>query len=271
MNRWRWAETVLLYAVVLAGAGLLIYVAIVLLASAQSRLHYAPNANSAATYADGFNLADVSSKKALDGLPAGLQGLVWLGTCNGATSGFRAAVDAYRGDPRVFGFYLVDEPLPSWCPGKNLRAETAFVHAVDPQWRTFTILDVLTATAAPSYSPAYLGALDLYGLDPYPCRLNSGCHWAWIGRAVNAAVSAGYPKSALVPVYQAFGAGKWVSDTGDPYLVPSAAQEEKLLATWASLLPSPVMDMAYSWGVQNGDTALVNDPALQAVLAAHNG
>ena len=34
--------------------------------------------------------------------------------------------------------------------------------------------------------------------------------------------------------------------------------------------PQPAFDYAYSWGLQQGDTALVDDPAFQGVFAAHD-
>ncbi|MDX8441871.1 calcium-binding protein, partial [Mesorhizobium australafricanum] len=39
---------------------------------------------------------------------------------------------------------------------------------------------------------------------------------------------------------------------------------------WSKLVPSPAFDYAYSWGSQQGDTALGSDPALQAVFLQHN-
>jgi hypothetical protein len=69
-----------------------------------------------------------------------------------------------------------------------------------------------------------------------------------------------------VPVYQAFGGGGY-SD----WILPTPAQEQQILSTWGSVVPAPAFDYAYSWGVQVGDTALSDDPALQAVFAAHNG
>ncbi|HEY7578964.1 MAG TPA: alkaline phosphatase family protein, partial [Acetobacteraceae bacterium] len=51
---------------------------------------------------------------------------------------------------------------------------------------------------------------------------------------------------------------------------PTAAQEQTILSTWAQYVPNAAFDVAYSWGVQNNDTALANDPALQSVFAANN-
>ncbi len=80
-------------------------------------LHYAPNNNfrSSGYYAPraaGFNLADVSSAGEVSSLPSGVKALVWLGQCNGPDSSFISAVQPFIGDPRVFGFYLMDEPDP---------------------------------------------------------------------------------------------------------------------------------------------------------------
>src|ERR1700704_1213802 len=88
-----------------------------------TKLHYTPNGNfsSSGQYMPGtagFNLADVKAynKGGLDSLPDGVRGLVWLGDCRGATASFRATVRAYKNDPKLFGFYIMDEPVPSTCP-----------------------------------------------------------------------------------------------------------------------------------------------------------
>ena len=86
-------------------------------------LHYAPNNNfePGGNYAPGrvgFNLADVSSAGEVSSLPSGVKALVWLGQCNGADSSFISAVQPSIGDPKVYGFYLMDEPDPTgqWAP-----------------------------------------------------------------------------------------------------------------------------------------------------------
>ena len=68
----------------------------------------------------GFNLLDTgSSKSTIDALPAGTQSLVWLGQkCpTAADATFKATVDSLKSDPKVFGYYLSDEPHVSSCPG----------------------------------------------------------------------------------------------------------------------------------------------------------
>jgi hypothetical protein len=88
--------------------------------------------------------------------------------------------------------------------------------------------------------------------------------------AVTAAESEGIPLADIVPVYEAFGGGTWVDDGGGSYQLPTAAQESEILSTWASLVPTPVFDYAYSWGVQDGDLSLSGSPSLQSVFLAHN-
>jgi hypothetical protein len=246
-----------------------------------SHLHYAPNGNFGCSgqpggwcpYAEAFNLGDVSSKSELDSLPSGVQGLVYVGTCKGANSTFKSTVNAFTTDAKLWGFYLTDEPYPSSCPPANLKAESDYVHATIPAAKTFIIMVNLSASSTPRYTPGYTPAnsgLDLVGLDPYPCRMKSGCHYAWIARAVSAAEAAGWPAAQLVPVYQAFGGGSYISDTGDHYRVPDTAQENTIINTWDSNLPCPVFEFAYSFGQQESDTAITNDAELQTLYQQHN-
>jgi hypothetical protein len=173
----------------------------------------------------------------------------------------------------------MDEPDPTGrykavCPAANLKAESDWIHAHAPGTKTFVILMNFSSSSSPTYRNTYTPAntdIDLYGLDPYPCRTETNsCSYGWIGLAVNAALSAGVPQADIVPVYQAFGYGAWVDDGGGSYMLPSASQEQLLLSTWAAAVPSPAFDYAYSWGSQNGDVPLSQSAALQSVLLAHN-
>ncbi len=250
------------------------------MADPQTSLHYAPNANltSGGQYApgaDGFNLADVSSVGAVNSLPAGDKGLVWIGMGDGVTSAFQSAVTPFIGNPKVAGFYLYDEPDPTGQYGTlvtaaNLKAESDWIHANDPGAKTFIVMMNLGTPTSPSYANTYNPAntdIDFFGLDPYPVRpqFSNGVNYSVIPDAVTAAELAGIPASQIVPVYQAFGGGGYTS-----YTLPTASQEQQILSTWGSVVPNPAFDYAYSWGTQDGDTALVNSPALQSVFVAHN-
>jgi hypothetical protein len=241
-------------------------------------LHYAPNGNIVnGTYApgaDGFNLADVSSVAALNALPSGVEGLVWLGMGNGADAAFQNTVSQYAHNSKLYGFYLVDEPDPTGQYGPlvtaaNLKAESDWIHQNVPGAETFIVLMNLGTPTNPSYANTYNPAntgIDLFGLDPYPIRPQfGGANYSVIPAAVNAAEAAGIPLSRIVPVYQAFGGGGYSS-----YTLPTASQEQQILATWGAAVPAPAFDYAYSWGSQSGDTALVNSADLQPVFAAHN-
>ena len=244
--------------------------------------HFAANGNfSGSTYdpgAVGFNLADVSSNAETEGLPAGVKGLEWIGSCAGATSSFQSQVQSFIGDPKVFGFYLMDEPDPSSCSAANLKAESDWIHANDPGTYTFIIEQDLSSSNHPTYQGGYNPAnshVDLYGLDPYPCRsenpASAPCAYSWLSLAVTAAEKEGIQLADIVPVYQAFGGGTWIDDGGGSYQLPTAAQESEILSTWASLVPTPVFDYTYSWEVQNGDQTLKGSPALQPIFLTHNG
>ena len=247
----------------------------------QTSEHYTANGNfSGSTYepgADGFNVADVSSNGEVEALPAGVKGLVWIGSCAGATSSFQSIIGSYIGDPKVFGYYLMDEPNPSSCSAADLKAESDWIHANDPGTYTFIIEEDLSSSNHPTYEGGYNPVnsdIDLYGLDPYPCRsenpASAPCAYSWLDLAVTAAEDEGIPPSDIVPVYQAFGGGTWVDDGGGSYQLPTAAQEAEILSTWGSLVPTPVFDYAYSWGVQNGAQSLSGSSSLQSIFLAHN-
>ena len=248
-------------------------------------LHYTSNGNFSQSgqympAADGFNLADVdssaksSAKSQLDSLPAGVSGLVWLGDCDGATATFRSFVDAFAGDPKLFGFYVMDEPTPSTCPAQNLLAENNWIHAHVPGAKTFAILENLGPETQPTFAGSYTprnSGLDLIGLDPYPVRSELGQpDYAEIAEYVRLAEAIGWPASSIVPVYQTFGGGSYPDDANGHWVLPTAAQERQMLAHWAAVVPHPQFDYAYSWGSQRGDTALSQSPALQAVFAEKN-
>jgi hypothetical protein len=242
-----------------------------------TRWHYTANGNfsSSGKYlpgALGFNLADVSSVAELDSLPAGVSGLVWVGYCGGANSTFRAMVSPLIGRPKIFGFYMMDEPDPSTCLSTNLKAECDWIHRYMPEAKTFALIENRGPATAPtfanSYTPASSG-LNLIGVDPYPVRSDlRSPDYGEISGYVQAAEEAGWPQSSLVPVFQAFGGGTWRG--GGAWMLPTPAQEQQILAIWASVLPTPLFDYAYSWGQQNGDQSLSSSPALQQIFAAHN-
>lgn len=266
----------------------LLIVGCVVGASAQStrttHLHYAPNHNfdSEGSYLPGgigFNLADVGAVEQLDSLPNGIEGLVWIGECEGIDANFLKAVQPFVGKPKVFGFFLMDDPDPtgrykSPCTPENLKAESDWIHDHVPGAKTFIVLMKLSSSKAPSFVNTYNPSnshIDLYGVDPYPCRTEiTDCDYEMIDRYVAAAEAWGIPRSKIIPIYQAFGGGNWRDDGGGKYVLPSEKQIEQIFERWEKMVPAPVFDFAYSWGSQRADDALENSPDLQAVFARHN-
>jgi hypothetical protein len=257
--------------------------------SSAEPLHYAPNGNFGADgqYLPGkvgFNLADVSNVTQLNSLSVDVKGLVWIGQCNGADKNFRGAVQPYIGNPKVFGFFLMDDPDPRNivesgklslpCAPDHLKAESDWVHRYMPGAKTFIVLMNLSSSKTPSFENSYNpnnSHIDLFGLDPYPCRTELyGCDYDMIDRYIAAATSWGIPPSRMVPFYQSFGGGDWVDDYDGQYLMPTAEQTRQILDRWRRYVDAPVFDAVYSWGTQRADAALENALALQEVFLVHN-
>lgn len=247
-------------------------------------LHYAAggglDSNGNYTPAEaGFNLADIQYVDQANALPNGVQGLVWLDQYQGVTQDFIDKVTPFLNNPKVFGFYLVDEPDPTgqWGPQANaadLKAESDWIHQHDPGAKTFTVLNNMGSSDDPSYMNSYNQAnthIDYFGLDWYPVWSDRpNVDLSTIDKYVAAAEQAGIPLDSIVPVYQAFGGGGWSTETGSQVVMPTAAQEQAMINHWADLVPNPAFDYAYAWGSQNGDTALEDSPELQKVFLAHN-
>ncbi|MGH7074248.1 MAG: hypothetical protein ACREFD_08625 [Stellaceae bacterium] len=253
--------------------------------TAAAQLHFAANSNFGvdgaylARRAD-FDLADIADAAELNSLPRGVEALAWIGLCGGVDARFLEAVRPYRGRAGLFGLYLMDDPDPrGWhsarCTGNDLRAESDWVHSNLPSVKTFIVLMNIGSSRTPwfaaTYSPVH-SHVDLFGLAPYPCRTElRRCDFAMIGRYVVAAEAAGIPRARMVPVYQVFGGGDWIDDGGGRYVLPTANEEEEIIARWGALLPMPAFDYAYAWGTQRGDVALQDSVGLQAVFLRHNG
>jgi hypothetical protein len=249
----------------------------------RAMLHYAPNHNFDANGtwlpgAAGFNLADITDPRQLRDLPPGVKALIWIGLCAGANPKFIAEVRPYMRQKAIFGFYLMDDPDPrigvAQCKPNSLRAEADWIHAHFAGALTFIVLMNLSASGTPSFQDSYNpinSHVDLYGIDPYPCRSElNGCSDTMIQQYVAAAQAWGIPRERMVPVYQVFGGGRWKDGDRGEFNLPTAAQARAMLAQWGALLPAPVFDYAYSWGAQLGDQALESSPQLQRVFSTHN-
>ncbi|XUJ33387.1 hypothetical protein ACQ5SK_37155 [Bradyrhizobium japonicum] len=227
----------------------------------------------------GFDLADVSYVDQVNALPDGVQGLVWLNQYQGVTQDFIDQVTPFLDNPKVFGFYLVDEPdmTGQWGPQADpadLKAESDWIHQHDPNLKTFTVLMNMGSADDPNYMNSYNQAnthIDYFGLDWYPVwEDRPNVDLSTIDKYVAAAEQAGIPLNSIVPVYQTFGGGDWITENGTHHVLPTAQQEQAMIDHWAELVPNPAFDYAYAWGSQEGDTALEDSPELQQVFLAHN-
>ena len=243
-------------------------------AVANDRLHYTAGSDTSAFTECGFTLADVNADAAaLDGLPAGVLGLVWVGDNpeEGASDAWKASVSSVCAHPKTWGYYIADEPLPT-LPIAALRARATYVHSACPHAETFIVLDNDGTDAQPEFrfTPANTG-ISLFGIDPYPFKADI-VNLTIINTSVYGAIDVGIPKEKLVPVYQAFGGGNQPScPTGGCWVMPSVSQSEAMLQVWDSLLPAPVFDMVYAWGVQLNDTSLkIGSSALRSLYAMRN-
>jgi hypothetical protein len=256
-------------------------------------LHYISNTgpNVARVAGLGYNLFDLGpSKSVIDALGPGQQALVWLGNLDNTNctpgyswSEFTAAVRRLAHDPKVFGYYLSDEPHPSICPNavSDIRQRADYIRAQDPQQKSFiVVLDAYRICGASTgceyrqLNPRTTH-VDLFGIDPFPCRVQGGCDMSKIDVDVQSAVEGGIPISQIVPVFQTF--GQSCSARVAFYLEPSADELEQSLARWAGLVPHAAFDFTYTWrsagpacpalDVSDGDS----HPDLQTVMRDHNG
>lgn len=245
-------------------------------------LHYVPNGeqfNNSHVFIPGkygFNVADigVDNTSKLGWLKGNTKALLWVGTCGGATTSFKNRVNKAiktPGHTRILAFFLIDEPDPTgiWhtpkCTAAKLKAQSDYVHSKG--YKTFITLMLMSSAndKVLSFSPGYNygnSRVDYFGVSAYPCRTNNGtanqCDMNEIKLTVSAANKQLVGKKRIIPIYQAFGGGSWEPEGDGKFTVPTANEVRQQLVAWKNALGTtrPVFDMAYSWGEQEGDTAL---------------
>ncbi|GLW61954.1 hypothetical protein Arub01_01980 [Actinomadura rubrobrunea] len=230
----------------------------------------------------GYDLVDVHPDDwSLSRVPDGMQALLWVGntTCGPFElpfEEFAATVRRLARHPKVYGWYLSDEPNPGECPevAGEIRRRADHIRRHAPGQVSFVSLTDWQPMRA--VAPARTG-VDLVGLDPYPCeRKRPGCDIGQIDRMVRMADEAGIPRRVIVPVFQTF--GQSCTDGTYRFRLPTEAQLRAILQRWYRLAPNPPMDISYSWGRQrewacptladaDGRGGL---PDLQSVMKEHN-
>ncbi|OSP53626.1 hypothetical protein [Pseudoruegeria sp. SK021] len=254
--------------------------------SARVPLHY--TVNHAKDFPDaaaiGFNLADVSSVGALDLLPDGAKGVLWLRNGYNLKCVWQRPdeevveiVQKARDHPKFSGIYFIsDTPHPSICPDgpQRIAERTALIHKHDPNGRSF--IAVSGGHKFPEEFAQLADAADLIGVVVYPCNSRIGkCQPDKINERVGRAFDAGIPKERLVPVLQAFGQA-CTTNENPYYQLPTVEDMHEILRVWDELLPPEFrpFDMTYSWGGQERHACPnltmadgVDYPDLQAVYS----
>jgi hypothetical protein len=210
----------------------------------------------------GWNLLDVGSRWAADRLPKGARGLIWVGdydnsTCNWDLSGSQVRSEIKRGDPKVAGYVISDEPDPKACPDAPAqhRARSRMIQSLDPGKLTVMVMDANSGKASLDQIPLWVGVTDYVGLDPYPCYQGRPCKYSWISRIIKTADQAGL---RYWGVSQAF--------ADPPWRWPTAAEETHMLSQWAASKASGYMTFAWRWAGRS----LSDRPALLAALTRFN-
>lgn len=273
--------------------------------AATKTLHYTANIGTAQTAAAslGFNLFDTgTNKQSIDALPAGVRAMVWVGNLDNAPIGsacpapaltfaqFQAVVDNLKNDPKVFGYYLSDEPHPAVCPNaaSDIMARADYIRANAPGQKSFIVVldgsNVCSGNLGCEYEalkPANTH-VDYIGLDPYPCHYASDgvtavpCDISAITSKAQLAISKGIPVSAIVPTFQTFGQAGRSDGKSVYYRLPTTTELTDMLNAWHDLVPNPVFDYSYSYGVQCSSSscpapqAIENEPSIQTIIKAHN-
>ncbi|MGI5164820.1 hypothetical protein ACQEU3_10745 [Spirillospora sp. CA-253888] len=204
----------------------------------------------------GYDLVDVKPEDSLvAGVPDGMRAMMWVGNfqCDDyemSYEDFTRAVQKYARHPKVYGWYLSDEPDPGTCPKivSEIRRRADYLERHAPGQVSFISL---TDFPMKPVTPAKVN-VDLVGLDPYPCKgaakARTDCNIGAIDRMVRMADEAGIPRRLVVPVLQTF--GQSCSKGQRQYWLPTEDQFRQILRRWDRLVPRPPMEISYSWGHQ---------------------
>lgn len=155
----------------------------------------------------------------------------------------------------VAGIYLADEPLYSQANIATIKARSQLLKNACPGVETWIAYWDASTLAN------WKGAVDAFALDAYPSR-DGKWDYSVITKLAAAADAAG------LRYYGVWGA--FTDDSGD-YPLPTAAELQKIIDTWATTKQSG--HSCYSWGATTKVVAnqLQNQPTLLDVIKAANG
>lgn len=215
----------------------------------------------------GFDLADVSSITKLNTMPENVMGLVFLGLKNGVDQQFRDTVNRWKVQPKVWGYYLVDEPRSTEIPPRSIRDQVDFIHDQHPGAQTYIKFTNEGTIPAPRWPYNIDNThIDLYGVGGYAVRAHLANQYdpGLIERYVASVQRDGIPLEKISPCYQCFGGT-------ERWPIPSRTQLDEMFAAWRQYVPKPVMDQAYRWEVQPqwGTVSLHNSVEMRDAINEH--
>jgi hypothetical protein len=213
-----------------------------------------------AALSDGLTVLDASPSE-LQSLPPDAHALVWLGGYDAATCRFAAddaevagwfARYALAGDPRVFGYFVADEPNADHrCPAapEQVRRRSALVRSLDPDRSRFTLANI----DDPQQFAAFRDSVDVLSTDPYPCAAGApDCDWSLIPSYVAALRAADVTR--YMAMVQAFSGGDW--------RWPTPVELRRMLDQWRA--SDWCGALVFSWAYQGA--RLADHPELRSVL-----
>jgi len=217
--------------------------------------------------ASGFNLYDVNSKSDADLLPTGANAPAFLGinagwddaTCSWdlTDSQITTMVNNTKDDPKVYGYFVSDEPNPFLCPNavQAHRDRVALIRSLTSK-PTVMVLDSNRGQETLDQIPLWVGVTDYVNLDIYPCyQALTSCKFDYERQVIAAADAAGLVYWGGV---QAFGDSE--------FRWPTAAELQTQLDIWSASHWHGMMLFALTWAGGN----LYDHPDLVSALEAFN-
>jgi hypothetical protein len=168
-------------------------------------------------------------------------------------------VTRMKGDAKVFGYYISDEPNDATnCPNAPAQhaARTALIHSIDPSAIVVIVLDATGDHELARFSQWSTPTdADVIGIDPYPFITGKSPDWALVNDAVSAADAAHFNYWFVVQSFSNF-----------EYRFPTAPELQTLLGMAASSHAQGLMTFAWRYS----GNCLCDHPDLLSVWSAYN-
>lgn len=192
----------------------------------------------------------------------GLKGFVWLGGYSNSACRFnesdgwiRSHVGAIAHAPGVGAYFIDDEPDASKCPDApaQIRARARLVKSIDPRPPTFIV------TYHVDQLKLFAGAVDVIGLDHYPCSHRYGCRYSLIDQQAAEADRLGIRYWGVIQAY------------GDSYYaLPTPQELHREFERWRTTHMQGYLVFGWRWPPDRPSLWLLRHRDLQVQLAVEN-